>query len=151
MKPEPQKRALQLCQANQEMARLDPVGYRREVIIKLVEQFGISVSTAAVYFNQARKALNPAAAPIKGKVPVTKLPKIDENDCYSVIEVLDQGKHGVVGRTRSFMLQGDASEHYDSMLTRSPESRWVLIYGLGPIHGEHFKLSQGERVIYSNR
>ena len=52
-----------------------------------------------------------------------------------------------VGRTQAFLMQGDASECFDGKAEAWPNSNWVMIQGLGPNHGDLFKLGDGEKEI----
>ena len=66
---------------------------------------------------------------------------------YTVIELIETGKHYTVGRSVSFDLQGDASEYFDECSIRSPALHWTMILGLGPMPDQHFKLANDEEII----
>src|SRR5574344_888327 len=108
-------------------------------------------SIASAQYNNVKKR-NPPVEGL-GRAPGAKRqPRVDkpaettddDSECYSVIELAPHGKTYRVGRTRAFILQGDASEIYDTACHSYPGSVWVMIKGIGPLHGESYKLSSGE-------
>jgi hypothetical protein len=118
---------------------------------QLMQETGCSLAAAATHYNNAKKQ-----APIEGlgRAPTPKSAKKwtkgktgeqlqDDNDCFTVIELAD----GCVGRCQSFLMQGDASEAFDSKVQNWPGSEWVMIQGLGPNSGDPFKLDTGEKEI----
>ena len=128
--------------------------FRKTVMDQLMEETGCSLAAAATHYNNAKKA-----APVEGlgRAPVSKnvrrargqeqIPDIDDNDCYSVLELVETERGHEVARCQSFILQGDASEKYDEKTAAWPNSTWVMIQGLGPISGENYRLEPGEREI----
>ena len=50
-----------------------------------------------------------------------------------------------------FILQGDASETYDIACQTYPTNIWVMIYGIGPVYGENYRLASGEHEIKRSR
>ena len=64
-----------------------------------------------------------------------------------MLELLKHKNDVTVGRCRSHLLQGDASEDFDDRIKYRPSAVWIMIKGLGPIHGDNFKLNEGEVEI----
>ena len=64
-----------------------------------------------------------------------------------MLELLKHKDDTTVGRCRSHLMQGDASEDFDDRIKFNPPSAWIMIKGLGPIHGDSFKLGAGEVEI----
>ena len=128
--------------------------FRKTVMEQLKAETGCSQAAAATHYNNAKKLL-----PVEGlgRAPVSKnvrrqrgqeaVPDVDDNDCFSVLELIETEQGYDVGRCQSFILQGDASEKFDEKRSAWPGSIWVLIQGLGPISGETYRLEPGEREI----
>lgn len=148
------ERALELFK--QHLPLIETIGqteFRRTVMQQLMAEFGISQGSASTLYNTAKKAnpveglgREPAPAGVKKlSENKTKGPAlVDDNDCFTVIEI---EKDGLVGRCQSFLLQGDASEKFDEKVAAISDCTWVLIRGLGPIHGESYSLDDGEVEI----
>ena len=64
-----------------------------------------------------------------------------DEDCYSVIEVLDDN---TVGRCQSFLTRSEAESKYTTRCQVYPNANWVLIRGLGPISDDDYRLGEGE-------
>ena len=145
-------RAQQLWQERVSTAAENLMGFRKGIIDTLVAEFGCSVATASTQYN-AVKNRNPPVPGLgrqRAAAPAQQRPNEDEDEdepCYSVLELEPSGRHYRVARSRAFLLQGDASETYDIACQSYPNSVWVLIYGIGPLHGERYRLSSGEREI----
>lgn len=137
------------------LAATDGTLFRRTVMDALKATTGCSQAAAATHYNTAKKL----AAPINGlgRVPVAKgvrkisnittkvvEPDVPDNECFTVIELLD---NGTVGRCYPYILQGDASECFDIKFETWKQSTWIMIQGLGPNHGEVFKLAEDELEI----
>jgi hypothetical protein len=72
----------------------------------------------------------------------------EDEDCYTVIELLTHPNgSNSVGRCCSHLLQGDASEEFDERIEFNPTNIWVMIKGLGPNHGDNFKIAANEVEI----
>jgi hypothetical protein len=63
------------------------------------------------------------------------------------LELLKHADSITVGRCRSHLMQGDASEDFDDRIKYNPSNTWLMIRGLGPLHGETFKLSATEEEL----
>lgn len=146
-------RARQLWDQNLHLASTDPRQFRKIIMDTLIQEYQCSIASASTQYNNiknesppvpglGRKKVNSA---IKASSTVVE-PEVDDDDCYSVIELVGESLKSV-GRTRSFILQGDASECFDSAVESYPESSWVLIQGLGPVHNEAYRLRGREREI----
>ena len=134
------------------LAPVDGRLFRKTVMDEIMATCGCSLAASATFYNNCKKASAPVEGlgrdpvpkgvrkPGKGK---TQEALQDDNDCFTVIEIVD----GNVGRCQSFLLQGDASEKFDSKVQYAPVHPWVLIQGLGPITGDEYKLDQGEKEI----
>ena len=146
------ERAQQLWTERLAQASTDPSGFRKGIITTLVEEYGCSIATASTQYN-AVKNRNPPVPGLgrqRAATPAQQRSNEDEDEdepCYSVLELEPSGRHYRVARSRAFLLQGDASETYDIACQSYPNSVWVLIYGIGPLHGERYRLSSGEREI----
>lgn len=151
------ERAAEIYQQHIALAYTDGRLFRKTVMGQLQAERGCTVAAAATHYNNCKKA----AAPVEGlgRAPVSKSVRKpgagkknveevqDDNECFTVIELLNHGNDVTVGRCRSHLLQGDASEEFDDRIKYTPVNVWLLIRGLGPLHGETFKLSAGEEEI----
>lgn len=150
-------RAIEIYKQHIALATTDGRLFRRTVVFQLMEELGCSISTAAAHYNTAKK-LNPV--PGLGRDPVSKGVRkmggakakkgedlVPDNECFSVLEIINTGTNTVVGRCQSFILQGDASEKFDDKVKAWPTSTWVLIQGLGPNSGETYRLEPDEKEI----
>ncbi len=73
---------------------------------------------------------------------------IPDDDCFTVLELVpDAETVSTVGRMESFVMQGDASETFDTKIEMWPTSNWALISGLGPNPGDTFRLAGCEKEI----
>ena len=152
------QRAVELYQQHIALASTDGRLFRKTVMDTLMAETGCSLAAAATHYNTAKKA-----APVEGlgRAPVpkglvkpgnTKKPKaddpeVDDDDCFAVIELVNRDGDETVGRYQSFILQGDASEKFDEKIVAWPTRSWVMIQGLGPNHGDTFKLGANEKLI----
>ncbi len=139
------------------LASTDGRLFRKTVMDEIMATCNCSLAASATFYNNAKKA----SAPVEGlgRAPVSKSVRKpgsgkkaseevqDDNECFSVIELLNHGKDITVGRCNSHLLQGDASEEFDDRIKYNPSNVWLLIQGLGPLHGETFKLNSGESEI----
>jgi hypothetical protein len=154
------ERAIELYNQHIALAATDGRLFRKTVMDTLIAEFStpakpMSLAAAATHYNNAKQAnpvegLGRAAVP-KGVRKASNKAKPDElqpdNECFAVIELLSEGSDTVVGRCQTFLMQGDASETFDSKVISWPKSSWVMIQGLGPSHGETYKLDTGEKEI----
>lgn len=152
------ERAQELWNQRVATAAIDPRAFRGGIIETLKAEFGCSTATASTQYNNVKKR-NPPVEGL-GRAPgVKRRPQVDkpidpadaDSTCYSVIELTPHGKSYRVGRTRAFILQGDASEIYDTACQSYPGSVWVMIKGIGPLYGESYKLASGEYEIKRSR
>ena len=147
------ERAIEIYNQHLALASTDGRSFRKTVMDQLQAETGCSLAAAATHYNNAKKGATPieglGRAPVpkglrkpggKGKAQVQLQ---DDNDCFSVIEIVD----GNVARCQAFLMQGDASETFDSKSEAWPHSTWVMIQGLGPNSGDMFKLEMGEKEI----
>jgi hypothetical protein len=149
------ERALEIYNQHLALASTDGRLFRKTVLEQLVTETGCSMAAAATHYNYAKKAV-----PVEGlgRAPVAKgvrkmsnkakeTVEVPDDECFTVIELLAQDSGFAVGRCQSFLTQGDASEHFDEKVSWKPVRPWVMIQGLGPNHGDTFKLAEGEREI----
>ncbi len=153
-------RANEIYQQHIHLASTDGRLFRKTVMDQMMAELGISLASAATLYNNTKKA----AAPIEGlgRAPAPaglKKPGVtgtkhkegelqDENDCFTVIELVPAGPGNYsVGRCQSFLMQGDASEKFDQKVEAWPKAHWILIQGIGPNHSDSFKLDAGEKEI----
>ena len=135
------------------LASTDGRMFRKTVMDQLMLELGVTLASAATQYNNCKKA----AAPVQGlgRPAVSKTVRKpgkgktqevlqDDDECYSVIELLKHKDDITVGRCRAHLLQGDASEEFDDRIKYTPSNIWVMIKGLGPNHGDSFKLSGAE-------
>jgi len=146
------ERAMEIYKEHLHLAASDGRLFRKTVMDQLMLEFNATLASVATHYNTCKKT-NPIEG--LGRAPVAKgLRKPggkgkqqeqlqDDNDCFSVLEIVN----GEVGRCQSFLIQGDASECFDLKIETWPNSTWVLIRGLGPVHGETYKLEEGELEI----
>lgn len=151
------ERAIELFNEHIALATTDGRKFRKTIMETLMAETGCTEAAAATHYNQAKKQ----AAPIEGlgRAPVSKNVKRpssrgrvqedvqDDDECYTVLELLKHEDCVTVGRCRSYLLQGDASEAFDERVDYNPNNEWVMIKGLGPLHGETYKLSATEKEI----
>jgi hypothetical protein len=148
-------RAVEIFNQHIALAATDCRLFRKTVMDQLKAETGCSQAAAATHYNTAKKA----APIVKGlgrstpartarKTPTGKaIDTVPDNECFSVMELV-QGESGMsVGRYQAFLLQGDASEKFDEKVEAWPGKTWVMIQGLGPNSGDNFKLSAGEKEI----
>lgn len=147
------QRAIEIYNHHLALASTDGRAFRKTVMDQLMAETGCSLPASATHYNNAKKQAAPvdglgrAAAPKGIRKPGGQGKKQealqDDNECFTVIELRD----GSVGRCQSFLLQGDASEKFDSKVEAWPHSSWVMIQGLGPNSGDTFKLNAAEKEI----
>jgi len=152
------QRAVELYQQHIALASTDGRSFRKTVMDQLMDETGCTLAAAATHYNNAKKGAAPVeglgrpAAPKGIRKPGNASKKQeelqDDNECFTVIELLKHYDDSItVGRCRSFLLQGDASELFDERISYAPMNAWVMIQGLGPLHSETYKLSEGEKEI----
>ena len=151
------QRAIEIYNEHLGLASTDGRGFRKTVMDQLMAESGCTLAAAATHYNNAKKQ----AAPVEGlgRAPVAKGVRKpgankakgeelqDEDECYTVLELLKHKNDVTVGRCRSFLLQGDASEEFDDRIKYQPSAVWIMIKGLGPNHGDNFKLGANEVEI----
>ncbi len=149
-------RAVELYNQYIALASTDGRSFRKTVMDTLMSETGCTLAAAATHYNFAKKQV-----PVEGlgRAPVSKTVRKpgagkgkvedvqDDSECYTVLELLKHKDDVTVGRCRSHLLQGDASEDFDDRIKYQPSNSWVLIKGLGPLHGETFKLSIAESEV----
>lgn len=150
-------RAVEIYKQHIALASTDGRLFRKTVMEQLKAETGCSQAAAATHYNNAKKAMpveglgRAPVAPGVRKMGGAKAKKdedlVPDNECFSVIELVNDGTGEVVGRCQSFILQGDASEKFDQKKEAWPNSTWVMIQGLGPNSGDNFKLEPGEKEI----
>ena len=151
-------RAVELYNQHIALATTDGRLFRKTVMDTLMSETGCTLAAAATHYNSAKKL----AAPVEGlgrpatpatvrKPTVTKHKgeELQEDDeCFTVMELLTHEDGSItVGRNRSHLMHGDASEDFDEKIDYKPVNTWVMIKGLGPLYGETFKLSGREAEI----
>lgn len=131
--------------------------FRKTVMDQFMSEMGVTLASAATHYNNCKKAATPVEG--LGRPPVAKGVRRpgankgkadelqDDDECYTVLELLKHKDGMTVGRCCSHLLQGDASEDFDSRVQYKPSAVWILIKGLGPNHGDPFKLSANESEI----
>lgn len=151
-------RAMEIFQEHIALAETDGRLFRKTMREQLMAETGCSGAAASTHYNNCKKAgpliagLGRAPTPKGLRKPGNKAGKTlaeipDDDECFTVIELVKSEKGFTVGRCQSFELQGEASEKFDSKVEVWPNNIWFLIQGLGPNHGENFKLEQGEVEI----
>lgn len=150
------EQAMAIFQQHIEVAKTDGRLFRKLVMEQMMADFGISQASAATHYNSCKKATpvieglgRPTASknvrkPNPGK---TQNPIQPDEECFTVIELVRSGADFTVGRCQSFLFQGEAGECFDGKVETWPNSIWIIIQGLGPIHGDTFKLEEGEVEI----
>jgi hypothetical protein len=150
------ERAVALYAQHIALASTDGRLFRKTVMDTLMAETGCSLAAAATHYNHAKKAspvegLGRAPVPAGVRKAKSKPGKPEElkpdSECFAVIELLQENGDTVVGRCQTFLLQGDASETFDAKIVNWPKSEWVMIQGLGPSHGDTFKLESDEKEI----
>jgi len=145
-------RALEIYNQHIALAATDGRLFRKTVMDQLQAETGCSLPAAATHYNTSKKsvpveglgrALETKSARKAQNKNKSQVQLQDDNECFTVIEL----RGGVVGRCQSFLLQGDASECFDSKIEAWPRSSWVMIKGLGPNSGDTFKLGIGEEEV----
>lgn len=139
------------------LASTDGRLFRKTVMDEIMERTQCSLAASATYYNNCKKAapvegLGRAPAPKGVQKPGSKKPKADDpevadDDCFSVLELVQRDGNIQVGRCQSFVMQGDASEKFDDKVVAWPTCSWVMIKGLGPNSGDTYKLGAGEKEI----
>ena len=154
------ERATEIYTQHLALAAANGKGFRKTVMDQLMTETGCSLAAAATHYNNAKK-LGPVVIGLgRAAVPKTlrKMSKgkpeeleVEELDCFTVIEVVEEGTNKTVGRTHAYEGLGLARIKYRECISRHPGSTWVLMQGLGPIHGDGYKLETGEAELESNR
>lgn len=131
--------------------------FRKTVMCELMELTGCSLAAAATYYNNCRKEsastdVSDKGIVVKSNRKASKNRSKEElqpdNECFSVLELmLNEAGETIVGRCQSFLMQGDASECFDSRVECFSDTNWILIQGLGPNHGDVYKLDIGEKEV----
>ena len=155
------QRSTEIFMQHIHLATTDGRLFRKTVLDQMIAEMGCSVASAATRYNDVFKAIrvtSPHLVEGLGRVKKTaaqvarNTPVDDEDDAeldrvYSVVEVIARGGKQVVGRTQCFIMQGDASECFDSRVGGWPGSEWYLIQGMGPMHGDTYRLRPRETEI----
>lgn len=152
------ERALEIYNQHLHLAATDGRLFRKTVMDQIMTEFNASIASAATHYNNCKKAvpvegLGRAPTPKGVRKPGSGKQRKGEdlkpdNECFAVVEVL---KDGTVGRTQTFLMQGDASEKFDEKVGYRPDIHWVMMQGLGPMSGDSFKLESGEKIIKENK
>lgn len=151
------------------LAKTNGQVFRKTVMTQIMSDIGCSNASAATRYNDVLKLMRvnePDLVEGLGRQPRSGVhqtsdqpratraratdPDDDDEDCeavFTVLEVITRGGREWVGRTQCFIMQGDASECFDSRVSGWPGSGWVLISGMGPMHGEPFRLRYTDRLI----
>ena len=138
------------------LASTDGRLFRKTVMDEIMATCSCSLAAAATFYNNAKKG-----APVQGlgRAPINKGVRkmiskgvttnlVPDEECFTVLELVPESDNTYsVGRMESFVMQGDASETFDSKIEMWPNCNWVLITGLGPNPGETFRLAAGEKEI----
>ena len=150
-------RAVELYAMHIALATTDGKLFRKTIMDTLQSETGCTLAAAATHYNNAKKN----AAPVQGLGRPAMSPNVrkpgnkksgvdtlqDDNDCFTVIELLKHNDGITVGRCASHLMQGDASEDFDNRIKYLPSNTWLMIQGLGPLSGETFKLGDGEAEV----
>jgi hypothetical protein len=146
------EKATRIYEQHIALAGTDGRLFRRTVREQIMAEIGCTGAAASTYYNNCKKAHDPidglGRAPVPKGVrkpgkPGTKEQLQDDNECFTVIELVDDK----VARCYPFLMQGDASEDFDSKIETWSNNEWVMIQGLGPNSGDEFKLETGEKII----
>ena len=150
------ERAVEIFNRHIALATTDPRAFRRTVLNDIMVECGCSVAAAATHYNTAKKA---AAVPGLGRpAPAAGVRKmasrgrlqeevVPDEECYTVIELVNREGVDTVGRCQSFLYQGEAGERFEERVAAWPHTPWVVIQGLGPNHGDVFRLGAGEKEL----
>lgn len=150
------ERAMEVYNEHLHLAAENGRLFRKTVMDQLQKEFNASLASVATHYNNCKKAAPPIEGLGRAAVPKTvrKMPKgktvepeIEDDDCFTVLEVLIDGSSKTVGRTHSYEDLGLAKIKLSECLVRSPNVTWCLIQGLGPNHGDNFKLGAGEKML----
>lgn len=150
------EKSMEIYQKHLHLATADGRSFRKTVMDEMMTTFGITLASAATNYNNCKKN-----APVEGlgraimakgvhKAGTTTPKTLDtlaDNDCFTVIELVNNPSGTIVGHTESFAMQGDASECFDGKVKYWPFSDWVMIAGLGPNPKEVFRIEAGEKEI----
>lgn len=130
--------------------------FRKTVINQMMDELGVSLASASTHYNNCKKA-NPVeglgrATASKGvrktsAKGVTEVELQPDSECFTVIELVSVDGNTNVCRSQSHLTQGDASESFDEKIEAWPNSKWVMIKGLGPNPGDTFKLDMDEKEV----
>lgn len=147
------QRAEELYRHHIAQASVDGRAFRKLIMETLQKEFpGMSVASAATYYNNCKKAQpvaglgRPPRAENANKKLKSTADEVDE-ECYSVLELVKSGRYVLVGRCQSFLYRGEAGETFDQKRSTWPNSTWVVIKGLGPASGEVYKLESDESEL----
>lgn len=150
------QRAIEIYAEHITLASTDGRSFRKTVMDQLMLECQITLAAAATHYNNAKKGapvegLGRPAVPNTVRKPGANSKAKEElqadDDCFTVIELTKHAGQCIVGRCYSHLMQGDASEDFDSKIETWPTCEWVMIKGLGPLHGEEFKLSTTEQEV----
>jgi hypothetical protein len=149
------ERAIELYAQHIALASTDGRLFRKTVMDELMAETGCSLAAAATHYNHAKKASPveglgraPVPAGVRKAVSKAKPNALQaDNECFAVMELVQEGNDVTIGRSQTFLMRGDASETFDSKMVNWPNCSWVFIQGLGPNFGETYKLDTGEKEI----
>lgn len=150
------ERATEIYNQHIALASTDGKLFRKTVMDQIMAELGVSLASAATHYNNCKKA-----APVEGLgrptgtrgarrvgPARTRTPElVPDNECFTVLELVEENGSLVVGRNQSFLLQGEASETFESRSAAWPRSHWRMIQGLGPNSGDTYTLDEGEKEI----
>lgn len=152
-------RAQEIYNEHISLASTDGRNFRKTVMDQIMAELNVTLASAATLYNNAKKAVPveglgraPAPKGIRKPGSSTKAKTqdlVDDSECFTVIELIPTSGIFTVGRTQSFLMQGDASEKFDDKILAWPACHWVMQTGLGPNHGDTWKLDIGEKEIKS--
>jgi hypothetical protein len=140
------------------------IGFRQTVVKQIEAEFGVDASQSASRYNtilkEYKKANGLDKAPAAGTTVVSgaagveadkktnKKDKDEDADCWSIIELVDRGTGKLtVGRFRSELKLVDAEDVFDAKVQTFPDTNWVLIKGIGPLHGAVYELGDDEEEL----
>src|SRR4051812_27675338 len=146
-------RAAELYKEYIALASTDGRLFRKTVMDTLMAETGCTLAAAATHYNYAKKGTPveglgraPVPAGVRKATGKAKPAELQaDNQCFTVIELVNDGADITVGRCQTFLMQGDASETFDYRITNWPKCAWVLIQGIGPNHGDTYRLESDEK------
>lgn len=144
----------QLFDKHFHIASTDGKLFRQTVIEEFMAITGLGYSSGNIHYSAVKRD---RSVPGLGRKPRSNRTKKlnhqpkeeiqDDNDCYSVLELISNYNQTVVGRCKSYLTLDEATVAFEGKIKAFADATWVLIQGIGPIPDELYVLEAGESEL----